>query len=410
MIGSMSILVDTTPESCKTQHVCIRYSKEQVNMASLRDQFLLNPDVVFLNHGSFGACPKPVFEKYQAWQLELERQPVEFLGRRFEALMADARQHLGAFLNAAPDDLIFVPNATTGLNTVARSLQLTLQPGDEILTTNHEYGALNRTWEFISKYTGAKYINYPIPMPVTTAEAFIDSFWQGVTPRTKIIFLSHITSPTALTFPVKEICRRARQQGIMTIIDGAHVPGQLPLDLTDLDADIYSGNLHKWLCAPKGSAFLHVRPEHHHWIEPLVISHGWLADGTFISQNEWQGTRDIAAFLAVPDAIAFQQAHDWATVRKACHQLASDTYQRMLAFTEQEPLSPDSPEWFMQMVALPLPPCDVAQVKTRLYDEFRVEAPVFEHNGRPIVRASFQGYNTAQDADALVNAIRTIFS
>lgn len=379
-------------------------------MSSLRDEFLLNPEVVFLNHGSFGACPKPVFEKYQAWQLELERQPVEFLGRRFDNLMAEARQQLGTYFNAAPDDLLYVMNATLGLNIVARSLQMKLQPGDEILTTDHEYGALNRTWEFISKYTGAKYINHHIPMPVTTSEAFVEAFWEGVTPRTKIIFLSHITSPTALIFPVKEICRRAREQGIMTIIDGAHVPGQLPLDLTDLDADVYSGNLHKWLCAPKGAAFLHVRREHHSWIEPLVISHGWLEDGTLISRNEWQGTRDIAAFLAVPDAIAFQQAHDWGSVRAACHQLASDAYQKMRAFTEQEPLSPDSPEWFAQMVALPLPPCDVAKIKTRLYDEFHVEAPVFEHNGRSIVRASFQAYNTVQDVDILVNAIRTIFS
>ncbi len=379
-------------------------------MAALRDQFLLNPDVVFLNHGSFGACPKPVFEKYQAWQLELERQPVEFLGRRFDGLMAETRQHLGAYLNAPPDDLLYVMNATLGLNIVARSLQLTLQPGDEILTTDHEYGALNRTWEFISKYTGATYINHHIPMPVTTADAFIDAFWQGVTPRTKIIFLSHITSPTALIFPVKEICRRAREHGIMTIIDGAHVPGQIPLDLTDLGADVYSGNLHKWLCAPKGAAFLHVRPEHHHWIEPLVISHGWLDDGTFISRNEWQGTRDIAAFLAVPDAIAFQQAHHWDGVRVVCHQMASDAYQRILAVTEQEPLSPDSPEWFAQMVALPLPPCDVAALKIRLYDEFHLEAPVFEHNGRHIIRVAFQGYNTAHDIDVLEHAIRTIFS
>lgn len=378
-------------------------------MVALRDQFLLNPDVVFLNHGSFGACPKPVFERYQAWQLELERQPVEFLGRRFDSVMAEARQHLGAYLNAPADDLLYVTNATLGLNVVARSLQLTLQPGDEILTTNHEYGALNRTWEFISKYTGAKYINHPMPMPMTTAEAFVEAFWQGVTPRTKIIFLSHITSPTALIFPVKEICRRAREQGIMTIIDGAHVPGQIPLDLTDLGADVYSGNLHKWLCAPKGAAFLHVRPEHQHWVEPLVISHGWLDDGTFISRNEWQGTRDVAAFLAVPDAIAFQQAHHWDGVRVVCHQMASDAYQRVLAITEQEPLSPDSPEWFAQMVALPLPPCDTAALKIRLYDEFRLEAPTFEHNGRYIIRVSFQGYNTAHDLDVLEHAIRTIF-
>src|SRR5262249_27042375 len=159
--------------------------------------------------------------------------------------------------------------------------------------------ALDLTWEFVCQHTGARYIHHPIPLPVTSIDNFVESFWQQVTPSTRIIFLSHITSPTALIFPIAEIIRRARQAGILTIIDGAHVPGQIPLDLTALDADFYSGNFHKWLCAPKGSAFLFVRPEHHQIIVPNVVSWGWLDTGTFASRNQWQGTRDIAAYLSV---------------------------------------------------------------------------------------------------------------
>src|SRR5262245_32014177 len=288
-----------------------------------RNQFLLNPDVVFLNHGSFGACPKPVFEAYQRWQLELERQPVEFLGRRIEDLVKASRESLGRFLNTDADNLVYVTNATTGLNTVAKSLRL--EPGDEILTSNHEYGALDMTWKFVCSKTGAKYIQHPIPLPVTTPEAFVETFWAGVTPRTRVIFLSHITSPTALIFPIAEVCRRARDAGILTVIDGAHVPGQLPLDLTAIDADFYSGNLHKWVCSPKGSAFLYARPDRHKLVDPLVISWGYGDNGTFVKHNQGQGTRDPAAFLAVPAALDFLEANHWDQVRARCHSLAVET-------------------------------------------------------------------------------------
>jgi isopenicillin-N epimerase len=385
-------------------------TNNMIALTGFRQDFLLAEDVVFLNHGSFGACPKPVFEQYQAWQLELERQPVEFLGRRADSLLDAARAVLANYLNAPLDELIFVPNATLGLNTFIRSLMLRgLKPGDEILTTDHEYGALDHTWEFVERYTGAKYIHRHIPVPVTTHADFVEHFWAGVTPQTKIIFLSHITSPTALTFPVEEICRRARAAGIMTIIDGAHVPGQLPLDITALGADVYSGNLHKWLCSPKGSAFLHVRAEHHRTLEPLVISHGWVDDGTFVSRNQWQGTRDISAFLTVPAAIEYQQQHNWEEVRAACHTLAQITHTRIHALLETEPIYPNSSEWFMQMVHMTVPDCDIQAVKARLYDEFRIEIPWIHHNGRVGLRASFQAYNTPADVDALETALRVIF-
>lgn len=241
--------------------------------AELRSMFLLDPEVIFLNHGSFGACPKPVFDSYQHWQRELERQPVEFIQRRQDDLIDSARGRLASELNVPPDDVVFVPNATSGLNVFARSMKL--QPGDEILATDHEYGALNLTWQHVCARTGAKYVQQEIPLPVTTPEAMIETLWQGVTDRTKVIFLSHLTSPTALIFPVAEICHRAREAGIISIIDGAHAPGQLPLDLIAIGADVYSGNCHKWMCSPKGAAFLYVRPEHQEIVEALTVSWGW---------------------------------------------------------------------------------------------------------------------------------------
>ncbi|MGB8647508.1 MAG: aminotransferase class V-fold PLP-dependent enzyme [Anaerolineae bacterium] len=373
----------------------------------IRDLFLLRPDVVFLNHGSFGACPRQVFEVYQKWQLELERQPVEFLGRRFEGLMREARTTLAHYVNASPDELVYVPNATVGLNIVARSLHLTT--GDEILTTDHEYGALDRTWRFLCDKTGAVYKSRSIPLPVTTREDFISLFWSGVTPRTRVIFLSHITSPTALIFPVKEICRRAREAGILTIIDGAHALGQIPLDLQDLGADFYSSNAHKWLLAPKGVAFLYARREVQHLVEPLVVSWGWQSDrpgpSRFIDEQEWRGTRDIAAYLSVPAAIRFMQEHNWERVREECHALAQYARQEIVKVTRLEPISPDSAEWYSQMLALPLPPCNAEALKARLYDEYRVEVPITTWNGKQFVRVSIQAYNTREDVTALAHAL-----
>src|SRR5215211_4250221 len=228
-------------------------------MLPLKDYFLLDPTIIFLNHGSYGATPKPVFEAYQKWQRRLERQPVLFLARDLPGLLHESRAALGEYLSADADDLVYIPNATHGVNILAHSLQL--KPGDEILTSDHEYGACDYTWDFICGKTGARYIHQPIPLPVYSEEEIIAQFWQGVTPRTKVIYLSHITSSTALRLPIKEICSRARAAGIMTIIDAAHSPGQITVDLKALDADMVFGNAHKWLLNAKGSAFLYVRRE-----------------------------------------------------------------------------------------------------------------------------------------------------
>ena len=392
--------------------------------ALLKSHFLLDPDIIFLNHGSFGATPKPVFAEYQRWQAELERQPVEFLGRRFTALMAEARAHLAAYLGAAAEDVVYFPNPTTALNMVARSLgrhnRPPLQPGDEILTTNHEYGAMDRMWAFVCKQVGASYIRRPVTLPVTAHEEFVENFWGGVTDRTRLIFLSHITSPTALTLPGREICRRAREAGLLTVIDGAHAPGQLPINLTELGVDIYAGACHKWLSAPKGSAFLYVRREIQALLDPLVISWGWGGDEIpptpgmgqtpFISFHEWQGTRNPAAFLSVPAAIQFQADHNWDAVRRECRALASQTRDRLNALTGLAPLCPDSSEWLSgQMFTVRLPDSvDAEALKTRLYDQFRIEVPIFKWSDQNLMRVSFQGYNTQEEADALVEAMKKL--
>lgn len=383
-----------------------------------RDLFLIDSDVVFLNNGSFGACPRVVFDEYQRWQRELERQPVEFLGRRLPGLMREAREKTAPFLNLTADDFVFVMNTTEGMNVVARWLMLEhLKPGDEILTTDHEYGATNNMWRFACQYTGALYKPVAVTLPMTTPDTFLEEIWSQVTPRTKILFLSHLTSASALIFPIQELCRRARAAGIITVIDGAHAPGQLsPLDIPATGADFYSGNFHKWVCAPKGSAFLYVHPQYQAAIEPLIISHGWPngwpghVDGVFPARHQGQGTADYAAWLTVPSAIDFLHTHNWDAQRAECETLVSAAYTQMQAWTELEGLSPNSPTWLGQMVTCPLPPCDVNEIKNRLYEEYRVEIPVYDFKGQPYLRFSFQAYNTQADLDTTVQALRHIFA
>ena len=374
-------------------------------MTGLRDQFLLRPGAVFFNHGSFGACPRPVFEAYQRWQLELERQPVEFLQHRLNDLLQEARQDLAAFLNADADDLVFVTNVSLGLNIVLRSLDL--QPGDEVLSTDHEYGTLDRAWELVCKKSGARYVRRPVPLPITTAAEVVDAVWSGFGDRTRVLYLSHITSPTALILPIVELIRKARAAGVITIIDGAHAAGQIPLDLTALGADFYAANCHKWMMAPKGVGFLHARRELHDLLDPLVGGKaGDIGRGSrLLAEHQYQGTRDPASFIAVSDTLRFMEENDWPAVRERCHQLARYAREQVAALTGLPPVVPDSPEWFAQMALLPLPTCDARALKRRLHDEYDIEIPVTGHDDHLFLRISVQGYNTREDVDTLVAAL-----
>ncbi len=373
--------------------------------------FMLNPEITFLNHGSFGAVPRPVFDVYQHWQREMEDQPVEFLGRAVHSYLAAAREEIGQFLHTGKDNLVFVPNATHGINIVARSLHLL--PGDEILTTDHEYGAMDRTWRFLCQFNGATYRHHSVTLPVDDPEVLVDQLFAEVNDRTRVIFLSHISSPTAILFPVHEICRRARKRGILTIIDGAHAPGQLPLDLDATQPDFYTGNFHKWLCATKGSAFLYARPEVQPLIEPLVVSWGYEAEipgpSTFQVYFEWTGTQDFSAYLSVPAAINFQKQNHWESVQYGCHAMAAETWQHWAEISKLPQLVA-SEKWFAQMVTLPIPDkYPAAELKLRLMDDFKIEIPVIEWGNRQFLRLSVQAYNTQDDLDALVQALVELF-
>jgi isopenicillin-N epimerase len=386
--------------------------------AALRALFLLDPGLVFLNHGSFGACPAPVFAAYQHWQRELERNPVAFLGRRSAALLRAARERLAAHVGAAADDLVFVPNATTGVNIVARSLALA--PGDEILTTDQEYGACDATFDAVCRDTGAVLRRVPVPLPFER-ERFVDRLLEAATPRTRLLFTSHVVSTTALRFPVEALCAQARAAGIATLIDGAHAPGQIDLDLDALGADYYTGNAHKWLCAPKGSAFLHVRREHQPALRGGVVSWGWLAEtqaaesgghtgfDAYVGQStlerrlQWQGTRDIAAFLAVPAALDFLEAHDWPRHRERCHARAMQLQRRVLARNGLATIAPDDD--FGQMVPIPVRTADAEGLRRWLADSRGIEVPVTQHGEHRFVRVSVQAYTTDAELGALERAL-----
>lgn len=382
--------------------------------SNLARHFLLRDDVVFLNHGSFGACPRPVFETYQAWQLELERQPVAFLGRDLSERTKVPRVALSAFLGTTSENIVGLVNATEGLNIVAQSLDL--KEGDEILTTDHEYSALEKTWAYVARRTGAKIVTVKVPMPLVSEAAFTNTLVEAMNERTKVLFLSHITSPTALVFPIARPIAEAKKRGIWTVIDGAHTPGHIPLNLDALDVDFYSGNCHKWLMTPKGSAFLYVRPELQGMINPLVISHGWTAESKqpdakgafgnspFIDELEMQGTRDPAAWLTVPAAIEFRREHGWDGVAAGCRELAQDTARRLRELTGLAPLS--TPEFCApQMVAMPIPDTDTLELSKALMARYSIEIPVFKWQDHSIVRVSVQGYNSPGQMDILIEAL-----
>lgn len=347
----------------------------------MKNLFLLDPDIVFLNHGSFGACPRPVFETYQAFQRELERQPVEFLGkeRRYPELLDHARSRLADYLGADDANVVFMPNATTGLNSVMRSL--TFQPGDEILCGDMEYGGMQIMLRFLSERTGVNVVSRPFA-----------ELEPG--PRTRVVFCSHIEWISGRVNDLAPVVEAAHDANAIVVVDGAHAPGQIPLALDELGADVYAGNCHKWLCAPKGAAFLYVRPNVQPDVVPPIVSWDW-PEETFAERHRWQGTRDPAAFLAVPAAIDFQAQHDWPSVRDRCHALLASL---------ELPLEPLT-DTFVQMRGFALPHgTDGDALKKQLYEEHHIEVPIVETPNRATMRVSVQAYNDERDLDALTAA------
>ena len=365
----------------------------------LRREFLLDPEVAFLNHGSFGSCPRPVFERYQHWQRELEREPVDFLDRRLPRLLAASRSALAEYVGCSAQDLAFVQNATTGVNLAARSLPL--GPGNEVLATDLEYGACDLAWERACRRAGARYVRVPVALPLHEPSEVVDALVAAVTDRTRAVYLSHVTSLTGLVLPVEEVVARARELGLVTVVDGAHAPAHVPLNIAELAADYYAGNAHKWLGAPKGTGFLHVRPEHQERVDGAIVGWGYEEGAGFSERIELQGTRDPAAWLALPDAIRFQAEREWRAVRDRSRQLAREARRELCELLGTEPLAAESMVAQMAAVRLPHPAPDLAD---QLFVRHRIEIPV----GGPrddLMRLSVAGYTTREEVDRLLAAL-----
>lgn len=377
-------------------------------MNDFKNFFLLNEEVTFLNFGSFGATPKPVFEKYQSFQLEMERDPVQFITKRGIQYLKESREALASITNADANDLVLVTNPSYAVNTVAKSLDL--KAGDEILATDIEYGACDRTWDLVCKQKGAQYIRQHIQLPLVSDEQFVNDLFAGANERTRMIFISHITSTTALIFPAEAVVKKAKTMGIQVFIDGAHAIGQIPLDLTSLDAEFYTGACHKWLMTPKGCSFLHVKKSWQEQVVPLIVSWGYEAlfpsESKFIDWHQMNGTRDYTAMLCVPHAIAFQKTHHWEKVAQDCKKLAyynAHTFSHLL----QSPLLAPA-EYIGQMVSVQIQTPDPEALYQTFVQRFRIEIPVMRQDDKVYLRYSVQVFTDQADLDVLFDAIQTL--
>lgn len=381
-------------------------------MHDYKSLFLLNPDIHFLNFGSFGACPIPIFENYLHWQRQLEWEPVQMIAFDGVGFLADSREQLAKYLDIPDkDDLLYVTNPSFAVNLIAKNLLL--QPGDEILTTDIEYGACDRIWGLYCKKAGAIYKRQHIPLPVTSADAFVDAFFAGLTPRTKAVFISHITSATGLIFPIEKIVERSRALGLITIVDGAHAPGHVALSIQQLDPDFYTGACHKWMMAPKGCSFLYAKKGRQEMLsEPMVVSWGYEAikpsHSTFLDYNQMIGTRDFSAFLTVPACIEFMHQYNWNEVRKECHQMVLHYAPAFYDCLGTTPISPLNDQWIGQMVSVPIRTTQPEALQRCLYQEYKIEVPLMRQGEDVYLRYSIQAFNTRENLAHLLSALTTL--
>jgi len=376
---------------------------------------------VFLNHGSFGACPTPILELQSNLRHRMEAEPVQFLWRRYEERLEPARIALAQFVGARSRDLVFVTNATTGVNAVVRSLKL--RRGDELLTTDLDYNACRNVLAEAVGRAGAKLVVAPVPFPLRSENEILEAVLRAVTPRTRLAMIDHVTSNTALVYPVKEIVRQLSARGVDTLVDGAHAPGMLPVNLRELNPAYYTANLHKWVCAPKGAAFLWARKDKQADLQPPVISHGNNRPRPgftpFQDRFDWVGTLDPTSWFCVGEAIRWMGKllpGGWRELRQRNHDLAVQA-RRILCKRLQ--VEPPCPEMMLgSMVTLPLPErfqCVPASNKIdaeqlRLYDKFGIEVPFYRFGSpeRRWFRVSAQIYNTLEEYEYLAEALQAI--
>jgi len=384
----------------------------------LKAEWSLRPGVAYLNHGSFGPPPRPVRAKRQELQDRLDSQPMDFLVRELEPLLSEARQRVARFVGAAASDLVFVENATVGMNIIADSFPLAA--GDEVLLTDHEYGAVRRIWERACQRGGARVAIAELPLPFRSASETVDALLAAATDRTRLIVVSHITSPTAVTLPVAEICRRAEQRGIAVAIDGPHAVAQLPLAIAELGCDFYAASCHKWLSGPLGSGFLYVAPRRQALVRPPVLSWGRLppgAIGSWADEFTWSGTRNPTAYLAVPAAIDFLESVGLDAFRARTHWLARYARERIAELTQLEPIVPDDPAWYGSMAHVPLAStttnetCAVSNpLQNIIRERFNIEVPVVDFRSRRYIRVSCHLYNDTEQIDRLVLALSEVLA
>ena len=414
-------------------------SRDQEGMIPLefvpppRSAWSIPEDVKYLNHGSFGPAPRVVQECREEWSRRLERQPMDFYLRQMEPALDQAIETLSRFVGSDPRDMAFVDNATVAMNIVAATIDL--KPGDEVLLNEHEYGAVFRIWRHRCEQAGARVVTArlgtasdaansneagsPSTGPIRSVSEIIDPIFRAVTERTKLIVVSHITSPSATIFPVAEICRLARERGIPVCIDGPHAIAMLDVNLRQIDCDFYCASLHKWLSAPCGSGFLYVKRNRQRDLHSHMTSWGRSLSGRperWQDHLNWLGTRDPAPFLAVPSAITFLEQAGIEGFRTYTHELARVTRGKLEQQLGQTAWLPDSPAWYGSMIAVPLPPSDYKKprpnsmhpLQLELRERYRIEVPVMEYCGQFFLRVSCHLYNTIEDIDQLLDAIREV--
>ena len=373
------------------------------------NHFLLNKDIVHLNHGSFGACLKGAYNNQLHWQNKLESNPTEFIVNILPEEIRKSREYLSKFIGCHRDSICFFQNPTTAVNAIARGLNL--KTGDIILGTDHEYGAMDKAWEFITEKKGANYKRVELPFPIESSKDIFSTIVNSISQKTKILFISHITSPTGIIFPVEDLCKYARENNIITIIDGAHVPGHIQLDIKDLNPDFYIGTCHKWLCTPKGVSFLYVRRNFQDSIDPLIIGWGWRDFDSnlseFINNHEWWGTRDMSAYFCLPSALKMHQTKEMIDGRMHCQSKIPIIRNIVNDITSQMEICPNN--MLGQMASMVMPNIDHVNLKTTLIDEYKIEIPVFKWKNMSILRVSYQVYNTEKDIEKLSTVLTKIF-